>query len=94
MHGEGPETVGISDVYSLLLDIKGDLGEIRTTASMTAKRLDDHVEDDRRLEASVVKLQLQHASIAGASKVWALVAGAAGTLVGGMIDYFFVHHTR
>lgn len=85
--GADEKLIDLTDVYNLLLGIKSDLGEIRTTASITAKRLDSHIEDDKELSACVTKIELEHARQLGGARVWALVAGATGTMFGGFLDY-------
>jgi hypothetical protein len=80
--------VSIKDVYDVLLTIKQDLGGLRATVKSTAETLSAHIEDDKQLATSMVKMQLHNAKSAGAAKVWAMVAGAFGVLLGAAADYF------
>jgi hypothetical protein len=78
-----------SDVYTLLTEIKGDVGEMKATLAITASTLSQHVQDDKALTGRVNSLELTHARQVGAARVWGMVGGAAGSAILAVLGWLF-----
>lgn len=71
-----------ADLYGVLLEIKEDIGGLKTSASMQLEGLKNHAGRLVNLEDSVSKQK-------GASKVWAMVSSGIGAVAGGLVAAFW-----
>ena len=69
-----------SDLLSVLIDIKGDVGGLKSASDLHLKALENHGTRIGVLESSADRQK-------GAAKVWASVAVAAGSIVGGVLPF-------
>jgi gas vesicle protein len=69
-------------ILQLLMDIKGDVGELKASTQTFADGLKKHIEDDEKLAEDVKTLQLTQAANKGAARVWTLVGSGIGAAVG------------
>ena len=69
-------------IYSTLLEIKQDVGGLLATVQSHQTVFAQHVRDDAAVAQDVTAIRLKLAKQAGASRVWNMVAAAAGSLVG------------
>lgn len=80
------------DLLRVLMGIREDVGSLKSTAESTKDWLDSHVAEDHQrfaaLDKDVTKLQLDQAKQSGATRVWGLMATAAGTIAGIVVSYF------
>ncbi|MGO8847255.1 MAG: hypothetical protein ACLQFI_18355 [Methylocella sp.] len=53
--------VGLSDIYGALMDLKQGFGRVEASVISQQTILATHIEDDKRLSASIMALQTQHA---------------------------------
>lgn len=75
-----------ADIYGVLLDIKEDIGGLKSSASLHLKAIENHGE-------RLGKLEKVAANQRGAAKVWTLVGSAVGSAAGAVLGWFFgVHH--
>ena len=65
-----------ADLYSVLLDIKGDIGGLKATSKLQLEGLKSHGARLKVLEDGAARQK-------GAAKVWALVGSALGAAIGG-----------
>ena len=73
--------VSNGDLMNVLLDIKQDIGGLKTKADGHTAWMTKHVADDALMMADIRKLQDIGASQRGASRVWnTLGLGAAGVI--------------
>ncbi len=75
-------SISNDQLYDTLLGIKGDIGALQATVESHKNVFETHVEADRRVAERVSKIELKLANHAGGSRVWALVAGAVGSVLG------------
>ena len=85
-------------IYSLLCDVKGDIGELKGSAAGFKAALEAHIEDDKRIIKSVydstiapvaVKvedLRMDQARQKGAIKTWGLVATGAASIISAVVS--------
>lgn len=66
-----------ADLYGVLLDIKEDIGGLKSSTSTQLETIRNHSERISTLEDGAAKAR-------GAAKVWALVGSGVGALVGGL----------
>lgn len=66
----------------LLLEMKGDVGEIKGLLSGLGQTLRDHIAEDRATATRVAALEVESNKRSGAHKVWLGIASAAGALSG------------
>lgn len=78
----------MSDLYSVLLEIKEDIGAIRATTEATSKVLAQHVEDDKKLTERVLKMELAQAKTKGSAKAWASMGAVGGAVLGYLATFF------
>ncbi len=88
--------VSNDQIYALLCDVKGDIGELKGATAGFKEALESHIEDDKRVIRSVYDtqiapviekvdaLRIAQAKQRGATKTWGLVATAAASVVGGL----------
>jgi hypothetical protein len=82
------------DIYKLLCNVHSDIGELKGATTTLASTLKEHIEDDKRviravydtqiqpIAAQVDSLRISQAAQKGRTKVWGLVATAAGSVLG------------
>lgn len=75
------DSVSNSDIFNALMDLKGDLGGLKSSSELFVKGLENHAIRIGVLEGASQRQK-------GAVKVWGLVATAAASLVGGVIEAF------
>lgn len=73
--------VSNSDIFNALMDLRGDVGGLKSSSDLFLKGLENHSGRINVLEATSQRQR-------GAVKVWGLVATAAATIVGGAIQFF------
>lgn len=76
-----------NDIYSALLEIKDDIGQIRANTTSTKEWLTQHVADDKLLTGRVSQLELKQENKRGGDRVWALIYAAGGSLLGAVASY-------
>jgi hypothetical protein len=74
-----------TDIYSVLLDIKEDIGGLKASSDLQLKGLTAHGERIATLEESSAKQK-------GAAKVWGLVGTAVGGLAAAVAGAVFSKH--
>lgn len=72
-------------IFNALMDLKGDLGGLKTSSDLFLEGLKNHSERIGVLEGTSQRQK-------GAVKVWGLVATAAATIVGGAVQLFSAKH--
>jgi len=55
------DNIGLADVYEVLLDLKQQVGELRASSSSFTNVLTTHIEDDKKLAAKILQVQIDHA---------------------------------
>lgn len=80
-----------SDLLKVLLEMKEDVGELKSTASSQAAAFAQHVQDDAVLARSVGELRLAGARRIGAMSVWSLLTSLASGAIGAAATYFAKH---
>ena len=74
-----------ADLMNVLLDIKGQTGEMKAHIEATTGRLEQHIEDDKVVLETVQTLQLsaarQKGFLAALSSFGALLGGGVGYIV-------------
>lgn len=78
-------SISNEQIYGVLLDIKGDIGGLQESSKLQLAAITNHA-------GRLTLLETAQAKQAGASRVWALVATAAGTAAGAVASFFGVHH--
>lgn len=73
-------------VIGILMGMKEDLGEIRSTSTAMKESLDTHIADDKRLTDRVTALEMRVEREKGFAKAWQMLAAAAGALLGYLIQ--------
>jgi hypothetical protein len=79
--------VSNSDIYNLLVNMRGDLGRLEGKVDGHASKLSDHIEDDRRLTDDVRKLQIGAARQRGFVAAISTVGAVLGAGLGGLVDF-------
>jgi hypothetical protein len=72
-----------SDLLTVLLEIKGDIGQLQSTAASNVKALADHVAADAVMAGDIKRLQLGAARQRG----FLTAITAVGTVVGAGVGY-------
>ena len=70
-----------ADLYGVLLEIKEDIGGLKSSAALQVTALDNHGKRIGLLEQAGAKQK-------GAARVWGLVATAAATASTALIEYW------
>jgi arginine/lysine/ornithine decarboxylase len=70
-----------ADLYNVLLDIKEDIGGLKTSASLQLEGLKNH-------SGRIIALEDGAARQKGAAKVWTLVGSATGAIAGAVAAVF------
>ena len=85
------------DIYKLLCNVHKDIGELQSATTTVGAALRDHIAEDKQtiramydtqvkpLADNVDILRLAQATQKGRTRVWGLVATAAGTLAGTLV---------
>lgn len=81
-----------ADIYSVLLDLKGDLGEMKGTLAGQAKAFAEHVLSDAALAQDVQKLQLGAARQRGVIAALTTVGSVIGAGVGYAVELMTRNH--
>jgi hypothetical protein len=77
-----------SDIFNLLVNMRGDMGRIEGTVKGFGEKLAEHIVDDKLLAASVHKLQLSQARQRGFVAAISTVGAVVGAGIGAVVDYF------
>ena len=77
-----------SDIFNLLVNMRGDMGRIEGTVKGFGEKLTDHIKDDKDLTAAVQKLQLSQARQRGFVAAISTVGAVIGEGLGAAVDYF------
>jgi hypothetical protein len=72
-----------ADIYSVLLDLKGDMGEMKGTLVAQGKAFADHIVADAMMAKDIGKLQQSNARQRG----FLTALGAVGTALGAGVGY-------
>lgn len=72
-------------IMDILLEIHGDIGQLKGTTTAFAAGLAKHVADDEAMAADIKQLQLTQASNKGAARVWTLVGSGIGAALGSAV---------
>jgi hypothetical protein len=75
-------------IMGVLLDIKGDIGELKGHVTSTQSALAAHVIDDQRLGEAVQRLQITQAKQRGFVAALSTVGAVLGAGLGAAVDYF------
>lgn len=75
-------------LMGVLLDIKGDIGELKGHVTGTQAALAAHIVDDQRLTDSVQRLQLSQAKQRGFVTALSTIGAVIGAGLGAAVDYF------
>lgn len=70
------------DIYNALLEIKEDIGSIKSTTADTKEALVAHITKTECLAESVQELQLAQATHKGAARAYSAIGGVLGALLG------------
>ena len=70
-----------ADIYGVLMDLKEDMGAVKTSAALQLEGLKNHAERIGILEGVSQRQK-------GAVTTWGLVATAMATVAGGVIQWF------
>lgn len=73
-----------ADLYGALMDIREDIGALKTSASINLTALQSHSTRIGDIEATINKQR-------GAARVWGLVATGLGSLAGAVLGYLSSH---
>jgi hypothetical protein len=84
--------VSNSDLMTVLLDIKQDIGSLQTKAEGHTQWMAKHVADDALMCADIRAIQITQASQRGAAKVWNMLGAAIGTVLGAVAGYMGGRH--
>lgn len=79
-------------LYSTLLDIKSDLGQLKAGAVDFRERLAQHVEDDKAMSQGIKNLELAQERQRGFIKAIGLVGSAIGAGVGYLLERLTLGH--
>lgn len=71
----------MSDMMTILLEIKSDLGELKGSTRAFADTLAAHIVDDKKLAGELADLKIAHASDRSARRAWATAGGVAGAVI-------------
>lgn len=74
-----------ADLYGVLLEIKEDIGGLKSSSTLQLTALENH-------GARIGALEQAGAKQRGAAKVWGLIATAAATAAASLIEVFWPHH--
>lgn len=84
--------VSNSDIYNVLINMRGDLGRLEGKVDGHASTLAAHVADDKVNDAAFTsalsKIQLSAARQRGFVTAFSVVGGIVGTALGAAADYF------
>jgi len=80
-------SVSNDQLYEILCDIKGDVGEIKASAAGTHAWLAKHVEDDAAMARDIKTLQLSGARQKGFMTALAATGSALGAGLGYLVEY-------
>lgn len=78
-------SISNEQIYGVLLDIKGDIGGLQESSKLQLAAITNHA-------GRLTVLETAQAKQAGAARVWALIATAAGTAAGALASFFGMHH--
>jgi hypothetical protein len=90
-------------IYQLLCNISGDIGELKGLSAGFKESLEAHIEDDKRVMRSVYDTQIvpmgqkvddiriQQAKQRGATRTWGLIATTAASIVSGAVGLIKWH---
>jgi hypothetical protein len=70
-----------ADLYGVLMDLKEDIGALKTSCTLQLDGLKNHAE-------RLAKVENTQATQRGAVKVWGVVATAVATSVGAAVQFF------
>lgn len=76
----------------ILLDIKADVGGLKSDMASLRAWMQEHSKGDEAVEARVRELELKHARHKGAASVWLMIATGVGAAIGaiapGAVEWF------
>ena len=80
-----------NDLLTVLLGVKEDIGELKSTVASQARAFAQHVQDDAAMSRSLGELKLGAAKRAGAAGVWSLLYGAISGAIAAAATYWAKH---
>lgn len=75
------DNVSNSDIFNALMELKGDVGGMKSSSELFLKGLENHGQ-------RIVVLEGASQRAKGAVRVWGVVATATASLIGGAIELF------
>lgn len=81
-------------IYETLLEIKGDIGSIKSDIGYLRANFNSHVDDDNKVEARVTSLEATRNQQIGKASVWTLIIGAIGSVLGVVVSLLWEHYHR
>lgn len=84
----------LNQIYQLLTDVKGDLGEMKGTLDSHVKAFDKHIEDDRKAYGAIIEIKQSQARQKGFIAGMATVGTAVGAGLAWLAERVFLssHH--
>lgn len=78
-------------VMDALLDIKGDVGEVKASLRSMNAWMEQHAREDREAHERITAIELRAATQRGRASVWHIIATGAGALFGYFVQFVIAH---
>jgi hypothetical protein len=78
--------VSNSDIYNVLINMRGDIGRLEGKMDGHAQKLTEHIEDDKILTAAIQKLQSANDRQRGFVAAIATIGAVMGAALGAIVD--------
>lgn len=80
--------VSNSDIMTVLLSVREDIGGIKANLVSHAAAFNAHVKDDQKIVADVQALQISAAKASGRRTAYATIGAFVGSAAALIVDYF------